>query len=156
MLWVILQFRLNLYNIIIVMILSKEEYADIINDPSLKSNINVDEIINTTTSKTLEEIQLELFKVLQSIQKPEYYIKLVGYKFIDEIYELQRGKYIRWINNNGKMNNGGIVMDIKFLDNGIHILCRNNRSHFSQYKFDNCLTFQKMTDEEQIILSLLV
>ena len=60
---------------------------------------------------------------------------------------------VRWIRkNNDKLTNGGIVSNIKFLDNGIHILCMNNQRRFIQYKFDDCYTFQKMTPDEQLIV----
>jgi hypothetical protein len=47
-----------------------------------------------------------------------------------------------------------MVMDIKFLEEGIHILCRNGRNQFIQFKFDECLVFQKLTDEEWMLLSV--
>lgn len=80
--------------------------------------------------------------------------KLDGYRYVDEINELFRGKYIRWINKNGKLTNGAIVMEIKFLDEGIHILCRNGANRFIQFKWDDCLVFQKLTDEEWMLLSV--
>jgi hypothetical protein len=44
------------------------------------------------------------------------------------------------------------VVDIKFLDNGTQILTMNSLRRFIQFKFDECLTFQKLTVEEQLIL----
>ena len=79
--------------------------------------------------------------------------KLNGYRFVDEIHELHKGKMVRWIRNETvKLTNGGIVTDIKFLDNGVHVLCMNNQRRFIQYKYDDCYTFQKMSIEEQLIL----
>ena len=79
--------------------------------------------------------------------------KLIGYRFVDEIHEIHKGKHVRWIRNTTqKLTNGGIVMDIKFLDNGTQILCMNSMHRFNQYKFDECLTFQKLSIEEQLIL----
>jgi ABC-type molybdate transport system ATPase subunit len=54
--------------------------------------------------------------------------------------------------NNIKLTNGGIVTDIKFMNNETHILCMNSQRRFIQYKFDECLTFQKLSVEEQLIL----
>jgi len=45
------------------------------------------------------------------------------------------------------------MVDIKFTDTGIHILCKNNRNQFIRYKFDDCITFQKISDEEFLVLS---
>ena len=79
--------------------------------------------------------------------------KLNGYRVVDEIYELHKGKMVRWIRNDtDKLTNGGIVTDIKFLENGVHVLCMNSQRRFIQYKYDDCYTFQKMSIEEQLIL----
>jgi hypothetical protein len=51
-----------------------------------------------------------------------------------------------------KLTNGGIVVNIKFMDNGIHIITMNSQNRFHQYKFDECITFQKLSTEEQLIL----
>jgi hypothetical protein len=68
---------------------------------------------------------------------------------------LFRGKYIRWIRKKNKiLTNGAMVMDIKFLEEGIHILCRNGANRFIQIKFDDCIFFQKLTDEEWMLLSV--
>lgn len=82
--------------------------------------------------------------------------KLKSYRFVDEIYELHLGKYVRWIIKSDKKHGlkfGGIVVDIKFLD-CTHIVVFNKYISKSpiQYKFDDVLTFQKLTDEEQLIL----
>ena len=50
---------------------------------------------------------------------------------------------------------GGIVTNIKFLDNGTHILIYNtNQKKFIQIKFDDVLLFQKLTFEEEIKFSI--
>ena len=56
--------------------------------------------------------------------------------------------------NNLSLNNGGFVCDIK-INNGIEILCRNNFNNFFQFKFDENLIFQKLTEQEKIILNVL-
>jgi hypothetical protein len=86
--------------------------------------------------------------------------KLHEYRFVDEIYELHRGKHVRWIRKSDISHGlklGGIVVDIKFLDNGTQILVRNRYSgnKMIQYKFDDVLTFQKLSYDEQLILSLI-
>jgi hypothetical protein len=80
---------------------------------------------------------------------------LIGYRYVDEIRYLHKGKHIRWIRQNNKipsLTNGGIVVNIKFLDNGIHIVCKNSQNRFIQYKFDDCITFQRLSVEEQLLL----
>jgi hypothetical protein len=85
--------------------------------------------------------------------------KLKDYRFIDELPDLQYGSYIRWINlnnhNNIKLTNGGHLLEIKILENGIHLLLKNNSWKIMQIKFDECFIFQKLTNQEKIILSAL-
>ena len=80
-------------------------------------------------------------------------LKLVGYRMVDELHELHKGKHVRWVRRGtNKLTNGGIVVDIKFLDTGTHILCKNSMNRFIQYKYDECVTFQKMSSTEMLIL----
>lgn len=83
------------------------------------------------------------------IDEDEIERKLNNYILIDEIYQLKLGKYIRWISQNGKLTNGAILIDIKFTDNGTHILCKAQRGNIIELLFDNCVIFQKkgITDE---------
>jgi hypothetical protein len=50
---------------------------------------------------------------------------------------------------------GGIGVDIKFLDTGTHILVltKNPKCRCIQYNFDDCITFQKLSTDEQLILA---
>jgi hypothetical protein len=141
-------------------------FEEAIKDPSLFSTIDIENLLNTLEtdkndyleSKTMQSItdeiyenvstQIQTLKTVQDVCK-----KLVGYRYVDEINELHKGKHVRWIRNNGEtLTNGGIVVDIKFLDNGIHVMCKNSMNRFIQYKFDDCNTFQKLTTDEQFIL----
>jgi NDP-sugar pyrophosphorylase family protein len=79
--------------------------------------------------------------------------KLVGYRLVDEIHELHKGKHVRWIREGTqKLTAGGIVVNIKFMDTGTHLVIKNAQHRFIQYKFDEAATFQKMTSEEQLIV----
>lgn len=141
-------------------------FEDALNDPSLLSTIDIDNLLNSIEStkndyldnKTMTDITNDIYEKINEINVPQnkkedFYTKLTGYRYVDEIYELHKGKMVRWIRiGNTNLTNGGIVMDIKFLDNGIHVLCMNNQRRFIQYKFDDCYTFQKMSTEEQLIL----
>jgi hypothetical protein len=141
-------------------------FEEAIKDPSLFSTIDIENLLNALEtdkndyleSKTMQSItdeiyenvstQIQTLKTVQDVCK-----KLVGYRYVDEINELHKGKHVRWIRNNGEtLTNGGIVVDIKFLDNGIHVMCKNSMNRFIQYKFDDCNTFQKLTTDEQFIL----
>jgi len=141
-------------------------FQEALNDPELFSTLDIDNLLESLENtkndyldnKTMTDIVNEMNEIIDESKVPEnnkedVKERLVGYRYVDEIYELHKGKMVRWIRkNNDKLTNGGIVSNIKFLDNGIHILCMNNQRRFIQYKFDDCYTFQKMTPEEQLIV----
>ena len=142
-------------------------YADALKDPALFAKIDVDSIIDSLESdgstdyletETLSSIQKSIYDCLRErsiSQIAQYCSKLADYRYIEEICHLHKGKNVRWIRLNSPekmLTNGGIVVDIKFLDNGMHILTKNNQNRFIQYKFDDCLTFQKLSVGEQLVL----
>jgi len=134
------------------------------NDNTLFSDININELLesidddkNDIENKTLNDIidiNIEILKTHNFDNKTieTYCNKLAGYKYIDNLYQLNKGKYIRWINKNNKLTNGAIILDIMFLDNGTNIVCKNTNHKYLQLKFDDCIIFQKLSDQEQMIL----
>jgi hypothetical protein len=137
-------------------------------DASLLSTIDIDELLRVIEqdkseyleNKTIDDIIQENISELKSIGLNSENIrktceKLTGYRHVDNLYDLHKGKHIRWIRRDDpdkKLTNGGIVMEIKFFDNGTHVLCRNNQHRLFQIKFDNSILFQKMSVGEQLIL----
>lgn len=158
-------------------------YKAAINDPEIFSQIDMDKLMDSieneknqylenkkTTHITKEIIHsMDEYDILPELRQ-QICAKLVGYRFVDEIYQLHKGKHVRWIkksdilntNNNTNTNNsyripqlhkGGIVVEIKFQDNGIYIICRlSNTAYIIKYKYDDCLTYQKLSTDEQLIL----
>lgn len=104
---------------------------------------------------------------LQELQLPreklkEYHRKLRDYRYVDSIDDIQYGQYIRWIPliidslDDLKLKNGGIISDIKVVDDSVvHIVCKNNMNRFFQIKLEENLIFQKLTPNEKILLSAL-
>tara|TARA_Y100000361_G_scaffold38206_1_gene32694 strand:- start:11279 stop:11755 length:477 start_codon:yes stop_codon:yes gene_type:complete len=143
-----------------------EIFDNALKDPSLLSKLDIDKLLDSLENpsndylenKTLSDVTNTVYDKLKEIGIENENIeilcnKLIGYRYVDEIFELHKGKMVRWLNlDNNKLTNGGIVVDIKFLKDGTQILCMNTQKRFIQYKFDNCYTFQKMTPEEQLIL----
>ena len=122
-------------------------------------NENNESIINLTIS----EIKSEKNDILQKLQFGKEDLKknlkkLKEYRYINNINDLNYGYYIRWINlknvENLKLTNGGFICDIKIND-GIEILCRNNFNKLFQLRFDENLIFQKLTEQEKIILNVI-
>lgn len=109
--------------------------------------------IKTTKNNILQKLQLNR----EELKK--LHTKLKYYKYVDELHDIQYGAYIRWIplKNPEKiyLTNGGLICDIKILDEGVHIICKNNMNRFFQIKLDENLIFQKLTDQERTILSVL-
>lgn len=149
------------------MINIRQIYDDALRDPSLFAKLDIDAIIDSLENdgsteylekETLESIQKSVYECLREHNVSDlanYCQKLADYRCIEEICHLHKGKNVRWIRKGlreKKLTNGGIVVDIKFLDNGMHILTKNNQNKFIQYKFDDCLTFQKMSMGEQLVL----
>ena len=143
-------------------------YTEALADPSLLSTLDVDNLLDTLETnsndylenKTLDGITTEVYNYVRDvcndpIMQQQMCMKLVGYRVVDELHELHKGKHVRWIRRaSPKLTNGGIVMDIKFLDNGTHVLCMNSMKRFIQYKFDDCITFQKLSPTESLILMI--
>jgi hypothetical protein len=147
-------------------------YKAAIDDPEVFSQINMDKLMesieneknqyleNKKTSDIAQEIldSMEMFNISPNDIAP-LCNKLVGYRYVDEIYQLHKGKHVRWIKKadiNKKpqlLNRGGIVIDVKFEDKGIYIICCvSNTSYILKYKYDDCLTYQKLSMDEQLIL----
>lgn len=119
---------------------------------------DTDDTIDET--KNLTEIFNEIEKVIRRNTNDEELIvkildKLVGYKYIDKVFQIKKGEYIRWIKLNStpfKLSTGGTVANVKFYENGgTHILCRN-ANFFMTLKYDECIFFQKMSDDELLIM----
>ena len=87
------------------------------------------------------------------------HIKLKEYRMVDDLSDLNLGCYLRWIplKNPDKLNltNGAFVTDYKIVPGGVVLICRNHYNRFVQIKFDENMIFQKLTDQEKIILSVM-
>ena len=149
-----------------------ELFENAMKDPTLFSTMDVEKLLESIENdkndylqnKSMKIITQEIYETIQNLQLPqqtklEYCQKLIGYRLVDDIHELHVGKHVRWIREhvltNGQaqvLTNGGIVTTIKFLDNGTQVLCKSNGLRFIQFKFDECIIFQKMTLEEQLIM----
>ena len=112
-------------------------------------------------NKSWSIVHQDTFLAVKSLQLTEqvtqrHCAKLAAYRFVDEIHQLHRGKFARWIrlDDPSAMTAGGIAAEIKFTDSGIHVICRLYNGRYVQYAFDECLTFQKLTPDESMILSL--
>jgi len=141
-------------------------FESVRNDSSLLNTIDIEQLLDTLENeksesienKTLDDILQEIVDVLKEnnfkkLQIKDFSQRLAGYRYIENLFDIQKGRFIRWIKEGGDtLTNGGIVVDIKFLDRGTHILCKNAFNKFFQIKFDGNIIFQKLTTGEQLIL----
>ena len=118
------------------------------NNSSIR-NLNSN-LIKSMKNDYLQQIQLSRDKL------KEYHKKLKDYRYVDDLSNIQYGRYIRWINltdpNNLKLTTGGIIIDIKICETGIHLICKNFKNHKFQIRINECFIFQKITEQEKIIL----
>ena len=117
--------------------------------------------MNNLSSKKIKSMKNDYLQKLQLSREKlkEYHTKLKEYRYVDDLSDIQYGRYIRWINLNKPENitltSGGIIIDIKILSNGIHLLCKNYQNKKFQIKLDENIIFQRLTPQEKVILSAL-
>jgi len=91
---------------------------------------------------------------LMTLQK-----KLKPYRCVNTLEDLRFGSYVRWISLKNpeviKLTNGGIVCDIKQVNADIQIKCKNKMNMLFQLKMSEVLLFQKLSEQEEVILKAL-
>jgi hypothetical protein len=119
-------------------------------------------LLNFTTDK-IREMTLNILKELHLPKKEtiDIYNKLKDYKYVDEMNELKYGTYVRWIPiedpNNIHLTKGALFCEMKITDEGVLCVCKNfgySNKHF-QISMDKNLIFQKLTEQELVLLSAL-
>jgi hypothetical protein len=121
-----------------------------------------DTLMNFTTKK-IKEMNLNILKELQLSRKEtlDLFNKLKDYKYVDEMSDLKYGTFIRWIPIEDPTNiylaKGALFCEMKIKDEGVFCVCKNYGfppRHF-QISMDKNLIFQKLTDQELVLLSAL-
>lgn len=142
----------------------KQIYEDAVKENNIFTSADIQNILDASTNSSNEHLEDQTTEIIANIVHnslkrfdlsneaiTDYYYRLQNYRYIDGINELHKGKHIRWIRK-GKLTNGGILTNITIKDTGIHILCKNSLNKFITYKWDDCVTYQKLSIEEQLIL----
>ena len=119
-------------------------------------------LLNFTT-KTIREMTFKILKELQLTKQVtiDMFNKLKDYKYVDEMSDLKYGTFIRWIPiedpSNIYLTKGALFCEMKITDDGVFFVCKNFgflARHF-QISMDKNLIFQKLTDQELVLLSAL-
>jgi hypothetical protein len=144
-------------------------------------NINVDELLKSIESDKLlsisklsyDKINTIKYNVLTRIgleddELESMLLKLSDYRYVEELQDIHHGAFVRYIplankSNKGKsgvqdneiiLKPGGFICDIKILGTGVQLLCRNHFRKMFQLRVDEVLLFQKLTKQEEVILSV--
>jgi hypothetical protein len=136
------------------------------NDKTLNNLLNALENDGNASIMKLNNRKIKEIKnnILQKLQLDNallkiYHKKLKEYRYCDDFSDLQVGYYIRWIPlkklNKIHLTNGGLIIDIKIFKEGLQVICKNNRNMIMQIKFDEAIVFQKLSNQEKVILSVL-
>jgi hypothetical protein len=153
------------------------------NDDTI-DNINVDELLKSIESDKLlsvsklsyDKINTIKYNVLTRIgleddELESMLLKLSDYRYVEELQDIHHGAFVRYIpltnksnkgNGNGNQNKnneillkpGGFICDIKILGTGVQLLCRSHFRKMFQLRVDEVLLFQKLTKQEEVILSV--
>ena len=125
-----------------------------------------DESNETLLNFTIDKIREMNLNILNELQLPKketnnLFNKLKDYKYVDEINDLKYGTFIRWIPienaSNIYLKKGALFCEIKNTSNGLFCVCKNfgfKLRHF-QISMEKNLIFQKLTEQELILLSAL-
>jgi len=139
----------------------------------------MDELIRTiendnnisVLNETFQSIKKSKEDILRSIELrgkllQEYLKKLKHYRYIENIDQVRLGVFIRWIDlydDQLLLKNGGTICNIEYNndsdddDVNIRIMCnlRNYKKKYFTIPFQKCLIFQKITDQEDLLLHIL-
>ena len=138
----------------------------------MNSNLDVDELLHALDNEnnssiiklTTRKIKDDKNNILQQLQLPrdklkELHEKLQEYRYVNDIDDIEYGRYIRWIPlrdpSKIKLTNGAIVCDLRVFNEKIHVRCKNSLHKMMQLVLDECIVFQKLTDQEKVVLSVL-
>ena len=117
------------------------------------------ERFHLTDTSTIKHRKLRILQNI-TIDKDElthYYKLLTSYRYIDEVDELRMGSYIRFFKLDTQsldLGRGGFLADIQVVKQRIVLLFKN-RTRFFKLKMDECILFQKNTQQENILIQIL-
>jgi len=123
------------------------------------------DVISKYSTEEIEDIKQQILEDVQMSgrRRKQILVSLKGYRYVDELSELREGAYMRWIplestyESNGrdeevKLTSGGILCDIRVTESGVALVCKNGMGRFFQCKMETSLVFQKLTEQEKVIL----
>lgn len=118
--------------------------------------MNIEKIIKYNSSNIFLEKQ-NVFNELNLSKNliQEFHKKLQYYKIIDNISQINEGKYIRWLKiNTNKLTNGALVCDVEITDKDIFINCKTINNIFITVSYNKNILFEKISDDELLLINV--
>ena len=113
-------------------------------------------LTDTKTQKARKYLILQKV-TLDKTELYHYQKLLVDYRYVDEVDELRIGSYLRFFNldvDTLELGRGGFLVDIQVSKQRIVLLFKN-RNRFFKIKMDECILFQKNTNQEKMLIQIL-
>ena len=92
---------------------------------------------------------------------------MAGYRIVENVNELIRGRYIRWVSCASlmyawesagafppKITAGGFLTNITMGDSGVKLSWRSHSNRVGCILLDNCVIFQALTTDEKLIAAV--
>lgn len=141
-------------------------------EPDVEPEIDVDALLRASTdetnqyllNKSLDDIAREIIDALVRHSIADELLvglstKLTAYRYVDEIHHLHLNKQVRWIRKPefcreqpSELVRGGFMADISIRATGIMVVVRSFNNIYITFNFNECITFQRMGDDELLIL----
>lgn len=147
------------------------------NDESLQHTLDIAQMLQAGRNndhqvplETFQDIARQILRVLTNLHlSPDllqsYVQRLREYRYVSQVDTLICGRYVRWIRRPQKkeggeeettmpkLDNGGMLADVKFLENGVHLSALSPGTRYPRkIKYDNFLIFQRLTEDEMLVL----
>jgi len=109
---------------------------------------------NKVLYKTPDENTRDMITLFQDYLEdtskiPEHIDKMATeYIVVEDLDQLEQGRYIRWIKN-GVLVRGGHIVGISNENGNDMVLCKTSNHIMQKFRFDECPCFQKLNMFEQ-------
>jgi hypothetical protein len=114
--------------------------------------------------QTLEQVSRDIFGAFQrhfpqqTQDLDSLLSKLTAYRLVDRVCDVHKGRYIRWVRLKDdkeppKLHKGAVAVNVIFTDDGTLLRCKITRFGYIQCRFDQCLVFERLTDDEQLLMA---
>ena len=139
---------------------------------AIENNPSFQRLNSKKLTEEKEKILTQVFGETNSVKKREERKKLEHYRYVDDLSEFKYGGFIRWYNLTDltkgdddtsdeigdvkklKLQSGAFFTDVQFTNDGTRILLRSHNRRFMKLDFDTCVTFQKLSHQELLLLQV--